>query len=173
MKVNAKRFNTQVLWPAAWRINRSHSGRVEPILVAELVSAWSSSVADVTPSPQELQPGCHLSESGICELCTQLFRMERNAHQLAEKDACRQTRGLDRSHRRIRKALSELEVEFKDLSGEIWHPGRKDIEVLAAAESADVEKPTIDGCESPVVLIRGQIIQQAKGTVISPVQAQA
>lgn len=163
-----------LLWPQTFRLNSKLKVNDAVLFLAEQITAaqpvgTAAPVAD-EKRDAEARPDNKpiFDEKQMIDMCTQLFRMENNARQLAEKEANRQTRSLDRSQKKMRKILQEFEVEYKDITGETFHPGRKDVDVLAADESDDVKRSVIDKCETPVVSVSGRIIQKAKVTVLMP-----
>lgn len=109
-----------------------------------------------------------LPKRELAQLCTALFRMERNLVQLDGQESSRQTRGIARNCGKLKETLDGWGVTYKDISGEGFNSGRKDIEVIAADDSSRVTQPVIDICETPVVMLNGKVIQKAKGTVLRP-----
>lgn len=103
-------------------------------------------------------------------LCNELFRLRRNAEQLAAEG--RDSKEL----RSIRRALSSLEetlkqhgIECLDPTGQDYDPGRLDFEQIGQAEVLPgIERERIGRCERPAVLMDGKLAQKARGLVHRP-----
>jgi hypothetical protein len=106
----------------------------------------------------------------ILTLANSLFRLERNLVDLeAGAPDSRELRSLRRAHERIEAALREHGVEWRDLCGEIYDVGRLDFERLGPSiAKVGLDRDRIGRCERPIVLLRGQLLQTARGVVETP-----
>ena len=113
---------------------------------------------------------CELDRDFIVSLCNEYFRADRNLAKLERQDQPPQ------QARRIRKSLNDIgwlferyAIECKDLTGQPYDIGRLDFEQLAEPETAPgLKGPTITLCERPAVVLRGRLLQRAKGLVSKP-----
>ena len=103
-------------------------------------------------------------------LANSLYRLGRNLAGLeAKAPESRQLRSVLRAHQRIETCLKEHGVEWRDLSGEIYDVGRLDFERLGSAQPvAGLDRARIGRCERPVVMLRGELLQTARGVVKEP-----
>ena len=143
--------------------------RIEAAREAELARALAAALR-AGRRPAEAAKVRPLSPELAVGLCNHVFRLRRNAQQLAEE-------GKDSKElRSIRRALGSLEdtlkqhgIECLDPTGQDYDPGRLDFEQIGQAEVvAGIERERIGRCERPVVLLDGKLAQKARGLVHRP-----
>ena len=97
-----------------------------------------------------------------------MLRLDRSAARATQQGAAEAER-LQRNLSGLRSALESGGIEYKDLSGQEYDPGRRDFEPLGQAQpSPGIVRPTIMQCESPAVFVQGRIAQKARGVVGVP-----
>ena len=124
-------------------------------------------ITQVTVTDKELDEGL------ARELAEGLFRMERSAVAIGSLPP-----GIEREVSKIRRALERRpkqlashEIEVLDLTGQPLAAGRTDFEPLGEPEVAEgIAHPTISFCERPAVMLRGRLIQTARGIVSVPIK---
>lgn len=106
-------------------------------------------------------------------LCNGYDRVLQNSRQMtAQGTDSKQLRSIRRALETIEETLRGHGIEYLDLTGQAYHPGREDFEPLGEPEaSAEVSRPTIARCERPAVLVQGRLVQRARGIVVCPLQS--
>ena len=106
----------------------------------------------------------------VIELCNELFRVARGADQLqAQGRDSKELRSIRRALTNIGTALEEQQICWVDPTGQEYDEGRVDFEPIAeAAPVPGLQCRRISLCERPAVLIRGKLVQSARGLVERP-----
>jgi len=157
----------QRTFPAAFRID-SHDVRAWGEGLAQILAQVTRLQEELSRQPQTSPPA--MEPKTAVGLCNELFQIRRNVV------AAEQTKGSCKELRRIQEALGDIDgllkavgVEYFDLSGQEWDPGRNDFESLGKAQEVPgLVRHKILLCERPAVRIGGKIVQRAKGVVGRP-----
>jgi hypothetical protein len=104
-------------------------------------------------------------------LANGLFRIKRNLDQLAaEGTDGKELRSIRRASERLRELLAAKAIECRDLTGEIYDPGRLDFEPLGPPQGVTgLNRHRIGRLERPAVALGGELIQTARGVVEKPI----
>ena len=119
------------------------------------------------PEAPKVKP---LSPELAVGLCNELFRLRRNAEQLAaEGKDSKELRSIRRALGSLEDTLKQHGIECLDPTGQDYDPGRLDFEQIGQAEVVPgIERERIGRCERPVVLLDGKLAQKARGLVHRP-----
>ena len=166
----------QWLYPAPFRIEegdpRSGLLVLELIAIQERIAALAPQGARPEPASAVPPPAPSggVDKAVAIPLCNQLMRIERSAARAAQQGASEAGR-LQGHLDRLRKSLEESGVRYEDLTGQAYDHGRSDFEPLGEPQARpELKWATIIQCECPVVRLRGQLAQKAKGIVGVPAQ---
>jgi len=131
--------------------------------VADLERAQAASVP-----PPARGGGDGLPAALAIELCNKLHQLSRSVDKAREQGSAEADR-LKNHVSRLARTLSEHAVEWEDLTGQAYDPGRVDFEPLGEPqERPGLSRKTIIQCERPVVRIMGRPVQAARGIVGVP-----
>ena len=116
-----------------------------------------------------------LDEPLAIAICNGCFRIRRNALEMAaaasqsgDNDG-KKVRSIARALDKMDDFLKESGIEYRDPTGQVYDPGRQDFRSIGEPEAvAGLTVPTIIRLERPVVLLRGKLVQQARGVVGKP-----
>jgi hypothetical protein len=163
----------QRLFPRPFRID---GGDVEPALllshlvaIEHLLAASQPAAAEPDDRPRSDPTSDGLDRNFVVDLCNQLHRVHRTAKRLEEQGS-REAERLNGHVERLQRLLETHQVSSLDLTGQQYDPGRMDFEPLGDPQpTKGLRWLTIIQCERPAVLLRGTLLQRAKGIVGSPV----
>lgn len=133
-----------------------------------LATALAAATPELTPSPSP--PTTAITEEFAVDLCNLLFRLQRNAEQLATEGAdSKELRSIRRALESLNELLSSRGIEYRDPTGQAYDFLRLDFEQIGEPELV----PGLDGlkvwrCERPAVLMNGALIRKARGVVAKP-----
>ncbi len=132
-------------------------------LVADLERARGA------PVPPPARGGDGLPAALAIELCNKLHQLSRSVEKAREQGSAEADR-LKNHVARLARTLREQSVEWEDLTGQAYDPGRADFEQLGEPqERPELNGKTIIQCERPVVRIMGRPVQAARGIVGVPI----
>jgi len=158
-----------MLYPAPFRI-----GAGDPragLLILELAAI--KEMAGALPPSERPEPipepvSGTLDKDFAVSICNQMLRLQRSA-QKARQQGAGEAERLQGHLERLRKLLEDQGVEYEDLTGQTYDPGRSDFEPLGEPQlMPELRRDTIVQCERPVVLLKGKPVQKAKGIVGTP-----
>ena len=103
-------------------------------------------------------------------VCNQLFRLQRNAEKLdSEGGGSKETRSLRRAIEKLESLLKDHDVEWLDLTDQVYDDGRTDFDPVGPPEEvAGIDRMKIALCERPAVFINRKLAQKARGIVARP-----
>jgi hypothetical protein len=163
----------QLRFPRPFRL-RPAADDADALLAAALSEILRQAVPPepARPSPAAPPPPAQvretMPEAFVIALCNDYFRLKRNAELIANQDS-KEVRSIRRTLDRLRDVFGEHGIECIDLTGQAYHHGRVDFEPIGKAEpTAGVDAPRISASERPAVLLKGQLVQKARGTVVRP-----
>ncbi|MFH1862998.1 MAG: hypothetical protein ABH878_09340 [bacterium] len=147
-----------------------------PLTTTLSLALYYLSVLPPPPPPPPPEPTPEVSKDNyfITSLCNDLFRLKKSTHTLADSGVnLPAVRGIQRSLENLDSLFTTHHIEYRDLAGQEYHPGRNDFDPVAEAEeSPDIEKAKILQCQQPTVSLNGRLIQKAKGIVVRPAKKQ-
>jgi hypothetical protein len=109
-----------------------------------------------------------LDKDFAVNLCNQLHRLHRSVSKALLQRAPEAER-IDGHLAGVRTQLEERGFVYRDLTGQRYAPEREDFEILGDPQpSSGASWPTIVQCERPAVLLKGKVVQRAKGVVSIP-----
>jgi len=108
-------------------------------------------------------------------ICNGCFRIRRNASEMTAaasgdgREGSKELRSISRALKRMDDFLGERGIEYRDLTGQVYDPGRQDFESIGEPqEVSGLKVRTIIQIELPAILIRGKLVQRARGVVGKP-----
>ncbi len=161
----------QWMYPSAFRIDGGDPRAGLLILeLADELEEIKKMVSSLPAQPVQPQPPvggaaapAKVDKDFVVGICNHMARLERSARQSGDSDRVRGH--LDR----LRKTLEDYGVNYEDLTGQAYTSGRRDFEPLGEPQvRPDLNRDTIVQCERPVVLIKGELAQKARGVVGTP-----
>lgn len=133
--------------------------------LVSMVSAESSQAK----FPAHDAPG-KLEKEFVIDLCNQIHRLSRSTKKLQGAGTA-ETEKLEGNLNRLQKMLEGHAIQWEDLSGQAFHPGRTDFEPLGEPQVLPgLSRMTIVQCERPVIRLGGMLIQPARGVVGRPAE---
>jgi hypothetical protein len=110
-----------------------------------------------------------LDNKFVISLCNDYHRLRRSIRRTLESTPAAHTKFVDRAIEDLEYCLKERGIECRDLTGELYHHGRKDFDPIAPATPvAGLEHSRISACELPLVRVHGRMIQLARGLIERP-----
>jgi hypothetical protein len=147
-----------------------HQFRIPTGEWATLASAIAEALAEIKGQEvvDELMPS--FDPAFAVSLCNQYFRLRRNTESLAAGGKeTREVRALKGALTKIAELFEEHQIEYRDLTGQTYDDTRIDFEPIGDPERvAGLTKRKISQCENPAVLVRGKLVQKARGVVAIP-----
>jgi hypothetical protein len=121
--------------------------------------------------PSESTPGAEevgAATTLVIDLCNRLHQLSRTVEKAKEQGAAEADRL--RSHlSRLAKTLGEHFIDWEDLTGQAYDPGRSDFEPLGEPQLVPgLARKTIIQCERPVIRFKGKVAQSARGVIGKP-----
>ncbi len=110
-----------------------------------------------------------LARSFVVGLCNQYFRLRRNTKLLtSEKGDSKELRSIERALRDVAELMEEQDVECLDLTDHDYDDGDERFEPAGIEEVDGLDRKKITYCECPAVLLKGKLLQRARGLVGRP-----
>ena len=110
---------------------------------SSLESDITAKLAQTVPasSPGQVSGGGTISDSDLCEMAIQTWRLQNRISNLDPKEHKRVRKQLTDSARRFAKILERFDVEFEDLTGRPYVTGWQEVEVVAWEDPEGKESP--------------------------------
>ena len=169
----------QKLYPPEFQISAVGDGvgaTAVSLLLATLTQVKGATpVPVVPPEGSQVKPPVHgapdkLEKGFVIDLCNQIHRLSRSTKKLQGAGTA-EAEKLEGNLNRLQKMLEGHAIQWEDLSGQVFDPGRTDFEPLGEPQvSAGLSRMTIIQCERPVIRLSGMLIQPARGIVGRPAE---
>jgi hypothetical protein len=166
----------QKLYPPELRIFAADDGfgvTAVSLLLALAQAKVAPPVSVVPPESSQAKLPAHgapgkLEKEFVIDLCNQIHRLSRSTKKLQGAGAA-EAEKLEGNLNRLQKMLEGHAIQWEDLSGQAFDPGRTDFEPLGEPQiSPGLSRMTIIQCERPVIRLSGMLIQSARGIVGRP-----
>lgn len=166
----------QKLYPPEFQICAEGDGlgtMAVPLLLAMLTQAKGTTPVPVVPEGSQVKAQVHVQpdklETGfVIDLCNQIHRLSRSTKKL-QGAGTGEAEKLQGNLNRLQQMLEGHAIQWEDLTGQAFDPGRTDFEPLGEPQvSPGLSRMTIIQCERPAIRLSGMLIQPARGIVGRP-----
>ncbi|HEY3840463.1 MAG TPA: hypothetical protein VGL72_28020 [Bryobacteraceae bacterium] len=162
----------QALYPPEFQITPGDDEASLAVMVAHLATMMETlaplAPTDTPKPPPVVTPTAGPDKAFVIDLCNQVHRLSRAVKKAQEQGGAEADK-LQRHLDRLGEILAGYKVEWEDLTGQAYDPGRADFDPLGEPVMVPgLQRKTIIQCERPAVRFGGVLIQPAKGTVGRP-----
>lgn len=115
-------------------------------------------------APKSLQ--LSVSANELVELAVDIWRMEQRLAKVTESLPENHKKGLENSVHKLRKYISNYDVEIIDYTNQKFNDGLN-LDVLSVEKDPTVTTPTVKETIEPTIVVKGQVVKKAKIILLS------
>lgn len=115
-------------------------------------------------APKSLQ--LSVSANELVELAVDIWRMEQRLAKITESLPENHKKGLENSVHKLRKYISNYDVEIIDYTNQKFNDGLN-LDVLSVEKDPTVTTPTVKETIEPTIVVKGQVVKKAKIILLS------
>lgn len=115
-------------------------------------------------APKSLQ--LSVSANELVELAVDIWRMEQRLAKVTESLPENHKKGLENSVHKLRKYISNYDVEIIDYTNQKFNDGLN-LDVLSVEKDPTVTTPTVKETVEPTIVVKGQVVKKAKIILLS------
>lgn len=115
-------------------------------------------------APKSLQ--LSVSANELVELAVDIWRMEQRLAKVSESLPENHKKGLENSMHKLRKYISNYDVEIIDYTNQKFNDGLN-LDVLSVEKDPTVTTPTVKETVEPTIVVKGQVVKKAKIILLS------
>lgn len=115
-------------------------------------------------APKSLQ--LSVSANELVELAVDIWRMEQRLAKVSELLPENHKKGLENSMHKLRKYISNYDVEIIDYTNQKFNDGLN-LDVLSVEKDPTVTTPTVKETVEPTIVVKGQVVKKAKIILLS------